>query len=141
MPEHNNNKSLIIVGILLICLIISIIVIPKTIVIFSKASSNSTSTAALDNSYLFASPIQAKADGQEKVRVTIFILDGRGLGVSNKAVSLNLPQTLINIHVQPITDEAGKAIFDLSSTTQGTFNISATTNNQDIPQKLRIVFY
>lgn len=141
MPEPNHNKSLIIVGILLICLIFSIILIPKTLVIFSKASGSSSNAAALENSYLFASPIQAKADGQEKVRVTVFILDGRGLGISNRTVTLNLPQTLINEHIQPITDESGKAIFDLSSTTQGTFNISATTNNQDIPQKLRIVFY
>lgn len=141
MPEHNSNKPLIIVGVLLICLIITIILIPKTIVVFSKANSNSSSTTALENSYLFASPIQAKADGQEKIRVTVFILDGRGLGVSNRTVTLNLPQTITNVHVQPITDEAGKAIFDLSSATQGTFNISAFTDNKEIPQKLRIVFY
>ena len=141
MPEHNSNKPLIIVGVLLICLIITIILIPKTIVVFSKANSNSSAATALENSYLFASPIQAKADGQEKIRVTVFILDGRGLGVSNRTVTLNLPQTITNVHVQPITDEAGKAIFDLSSATQGTFNISAFTDNKEIPQKLRVVFY
>lgn len=141
MPEHNNNKPLIIVGILLICLIISIILIPKTLVLFSKASSNSSSTATLENSYLFASPIQAKADGQEKIRVSVFILDGQGLGVSNRTVTLNIPQTITNLHVQPITDESGKAIFDISSVTQGTFTISATTDNKELPQKLRVVFY
>ena len=141
MPERNNNKSLIIVGFLLICVIISIILIPRTLVIFSKASSSSSSTAVLENSYLFASPVQAKADGQEKIRVSVFILDGRGLGVSNRTVTLNLPQTIINDHIQPITDDSGKAIFDISSVTQGTFSFTASTSNQELPQKLKVVFY
>lgn len=141
MSEPNNNKSLIIVGILLICLIITIILIPKNLVLFSKATSSSSSTVTLENSYLFASPIQAKADGQEKIRITVFILDGRGLGVSNRTVALNLPQHFVNVHIQPITDESGKAIFDISSINQGTFNISALADNKELPQKLRVVFY
>ena len=140
MPQHN-NRSLIIVGILLICLIITIILIPKNLIFFSKANSSSSSLVTLENSYLFASPIQAKADGQEKIRVTVFILDGRGLGVSNRTVTLNLPQHFINTHVQSITDESGKAIFDISSATQGTYNISALADNKELPQKLRVVFY
>lgn len=141
MSEPSNNRSLIIIGILLICLIITIILIPKNIVFFSKATSSNNPITTLENSYLFASPVQAKADGQEKIRITVFVLDGRGLGVSNRTVTLNLPQHLTSIHVQSITDESGKAIFDLSSVNKGTFNISALADNKELPQKLRVVFY
>lgn len=141
MSEPSNNRSLIIIGILLICLIITIILIPKNIVFFSKATSSNNAIVTLENSYLFASPIQAKADGLERIRITVFILDNRGLGVSNRIVTLNLPQHLINVRVQPITDESGKAIFDLLSSTPGSYDISAITDNRELPQKLRVVFY
>jgi hypothetical protein len=140
-PTKTSAKSILIVAVLLICLIISIVFIPKTITFFSKATSTSSNSVTLENSYLFASPVQAQADGQEKIRVSVFLLDGRGLGISNKTVSLSLPSKITSIQIQPITDESGKAIFDLLSNTQGTFNISATVNNQEIPQKLKIVFY
>lgn len=140
MSETNTNRPLIIIGLIIICLIITLILIPKNFVFFSKTTTTNQTTT-LENSYLFASPVQAKADNQEKIRVVVLVLDGRGLGVANQTVTLKLPQHFTSIRVQSITDESGKAIFDISSLNQGTYDLSAQSNNKEIPQKLRVVFY
>ena len=82
----------------------------------------------------------AKADGQEKIRLTIFLLDSRGLGVINKKVTINAPSSLQLINIQAVTDDTGKAIFDSTSSTVTTYQISASTDNQVLPQKVKITF-
>lgn len=134
-------KAAFIALLLLLILIITLYFLPKTIVIFSRANSTSSNIYSLDNSYLFASPIQAKANNADKVRITAFILDSRGLGVSNRQVSLHISDDLNNNHVQAITDSNGKAIFDISTSKPGTYEISALTDNEKIPQQVKVVFY
>jgi len=126
--------------ILIIALIASVSLVLKTTIFGSKAAIVNSSVV-LENSYLFASPIQAKADGQEKVRVTVFLLDGRGLGVPNQTVILNAPSQVTLKESQNITDTSGKAIFDLSSSVIKTFNISAQVGNKVLPQQVKVVFY
>jgi len=126
--------------ILIIALIASVSLALKTTIFGSKAATVSSSVV-LENSYLFASPIQAKADGQEKVRITVFLLDGRGLGVPNQTVILNTPSQVTVKESQNITDTSGKAIFDLSSSIIKTFNISAQVGNKVLPQQVKVVFY
>jgi len=126
--------------ILIIALIASVSLVLKTTIFGSKAATVSSSVV-LENSYLFASPIQAKADGQEKVRITVFLLDGRGLGVPNQTVILNTPSQVTVKESQNITDTSGKAIFDLSSSIIKTFNISAQVGNKVLPQQVKVVFY
>jgi hypothetical protein len=134
-------KYLIIIGFLSIALIASIFVVVRTTTTYQRAAGSSSGSTVLENSYLFASPIQAKADGQEKIRLTVFLLDGRGLGVANQTVTLKLPSTVSLINQQEITDQSGKAIFDISSSVAQTINVTATTGNLTLPQKVRIVFY
>ena len=135
------NKYLIIIIILSLALIASVFLVVKTTSFYQRAASSSSSTAILENSYLFASPLQAKADGQEQVRVTVFLLDGRGLGVANQTVTLDLPSTITIRNSQDITDENGKASFDLSSNQKQITTISAKNNNLTLPQKIRVTFY
>lgn len=113
----------------------------RTTVFFGKATSSNSSPIVLENSYLFASPIQAKADGKEKIRITAFLLDGQGLGISNLKVSLQLPQNVSVLAIQSVTDDTGKAVFDLSSSVAKQLDIAAQVNNKTIPQKVKIVFY
>lgn len=136
-----SKRYLIIFIILIIALIGSVTLVLKTTVFGSKASNVRTSSVVLENSYLFASPIQAKADGLEKVRLTVFLLDGRGLGVANQTVTINVSPLVTVQQSQNITDESGKAIFDLSSSTIKTFNVSAQVGNKILPQQVKIVFY
>lgn len=134
-------KYLIIIGFLSVALIASLFVVVRTTTTYQRASGSSSDSTVLENSYLFASPLQAKADGKEMVRVTVFLLDGRGLGVGNQTVNLKLPNSVTVNNQQEITDQSGKAIFDISSVTAQTINITATTNNLTLPQKVRVVFY
>lgn len=111
----------------------------KTTGFSPKASTQSE--IALENSYLFASPLQAKADGQEKIRITVYILDGKGLGISNQNISLNNTSYITIENIQSTTDSYGKAIFDLSSTTVGQQKIQAKTGKSNIPQAVTVTFY
>ncbi len=138
-------KSLLFIIFFLIALISSLTLVFRTTVFFGRASSGSnlTSTTVFSpsNSYLFASPLQAKADGQETIRLTVFLLDSRGLGLANQKVEIVRSQIVNVLDIQPVTDDTGKAVFDLSSPTPGQYPVSAISNNQEISQKLKIVFY
>lgn len=100
-----------------------------------------------ENSYVFASPLTAKADGQDKIRVTIFALDGQGKGSPNKVVTLNCKeQTLcqnagmVFSSVQPNTDSLGQAIFDVSSPMAGKYELQASVTGLQIPQTVSVIF-
>ena len=135
------NKYIIIIVFLCLALIGSLFLVLRTTAFFGKAATVNISSVALENSYLFASPLQAKADGKEQIRITVYLLDGRGIGVPSQKVHLKLPSTITVNEVQPESDESGKTIFDLSSGTKTSINISAITNNQELPQKAKITFY
>lgn len=136
-----NKKYLFIIIFLLIALIASVFLVLKTTVFTKKAITGNQSSVVLENSYLFVSPLQAKADNKEKMRLTVFILDGRGLGVPNQTVNLSTSAKISITEVQKNTDESGKAVFDLSSNIPGQFDVSAQTKNGTIPQQVKVVFY
>lgn len=118
----------------------SIFLVNQTTIISKRASTSSTNVA-LENSYLFASPLQAKADSLEQIRLTVFLLDGRGLGVANQLVNLEIPSSVRVTKSQETTDQTGKAVFDLISSTPQTINISASVATHLLPQKVKIIFY
>lgn len=95
---------------------------------------------ALGNSYLFASPLSAQADGQEKIRVTVFLLDSQGKGVSGKAVFLGQNEKLQIKSIQAVTDNLGRALFDISAFTSADYLIEAKVDNQVLPQRVKLNF-
>jgi len=135
-----NRKFLIPLILLPLTILIVALLIYRPLIFLNRASSPS-STPITANSYLFASPVTAKADSQQSIRITVFILDGQGLGVANQTVSLSLPASLSQKPLQPQTDQYGKATFDLTSSVVGKFLISASVNGNNLPQSLNIVFY
>lgn len=106
-----------------------------------KASSfNTAKSISITNSYVFASPVRASAMG-DLIRVTVFVLDGEGNGLYDQKVSLKADsQDLIIKEVQSLTDETGKAIFDLSSDRAGTFTIDTLANGIQLPQSLKVIY-
>jgi len=136
-----NKKYLLIIAFLSLALIASLFLVLKTTIFVKKASNSNQSTVVLENSYIFVSPLQAKADNKEKMRLTVFILDGRGLGVPNQIVDLSTSVKISITEVQKNTDESGKAVFDLSSNIPGQFNITAKTQSGTLPQQVKVVFY
>ncbi|MFA5532367.1 MAG: Ig-like domain-containing protein [Candidatus Shapirobacteria bacterium] len=137
-----NKKYLLIIIILSLALIASVFLVVRVTSTYNKAATTSSKNPiVLENSYLFASPLQAKADGKEQIRLTVFLLDGRGLGVANQSVTIDIPQTISINNSQEITDENGKAIFDLSSPVAQTISITAKSNGLSLPQKVKLIFY
>lgn len=92
------------------------------------------------NSYLFASPLEAKADGQEKIRATVFILDDQGLGVAGKPVFLGEDERLEVLAIQAVTDDLGRAIFDISASQPSEYLIEARVENKTLPQRVKLSF-
>lgn len=98
------------------------------------------------NSYVFLSPVAVKAPN-EKIRLTVFALDGQGRGIVQKRalVACKEPDTCQSLgvvfnDVQPNTDNIGQAIFDISAKEAGKIEIQTTVNNVKLPQTVTAVF-
>jgi len=106
----------------------------------SRASMNQTSFS-VENSYVFLTPLKAKADGKQRIRVSVFILNSQGLGVIGKKVILGLDPSIKLDAVQETTDSLGKAIFDLSTTNAGEYYLEVSVDETKLTQKTHLAFY
>ncbi len=95
---------------------------------------------SLENSYIFASPLLASANGVEKIRITIFALDSQGIGVPDKSVQIGRTPNLSLESVQSVTDRVGKAVFDVSSPVAAEYLIEVQIDGKTLPQKLKVIF-
>lgn len=122
-------------------LIISILITSGRTSFFGLASiSSSDSNISHENSYIFASPLQVQAGGKQQIRVTVFILNSEGLGVSGQTVSLVNDSGLSINAIQPVTDNYGKAIFDISAAASGDYKVMAKAGSTTLPQSIIVAF-
>ncbi len=105
----------------------------------SRASMNQVDISA-DNSYVFVAPLVAKADGQQKERITVFVLNSQGVGVYGKKVVLTNNAGVIATEVQPTTDQTGKAVFDYASSLAGDYYLEVRVDSITLPQKAHLSF-
>ncbi|OGM12056.1 hypothetical protein A2W13_00035 [Candidatus Woesebacteria bacterium RBG_16_36_11] len=143
--ERERSKTPYIVAIIILILIllgfgISIYSVRQRTTITGRAYEQATGNVELTNSYMFASPLTAKADGLERIRMTVFVLDSQGRGVTGKEVILGNQDFLKIESIQGKTDETGKAVFDITSNKVGLFIIEASIDNKALPQKVSIIF-
>lgn len=94
-----------------------------------------------DNSYVFGSPLRARANSDEKIRVTVFVLNNQGLGVQGRRVVLQNQPNLAIETVQGLTDEFGKAVFDVEAVKAGEYSGQILVDGQQLPQSVRLSFY
>lgn len=135
------NKSILFVIILLVVLVgfVSVFGLYEVKFFNSRASVISTSFS-VDNSYVFTTPLQTRADGQEKIRLTVFILNNQGLGVPGKKVFVS-PDSALNIEtIQGLTDDFGKAYFDISSNKVGEYYLDIKADDTALNQKAHLSF-
>lgn len=128
--------------ILIMVLFVSVYVVRQRTNLFSSAREvnyTEVSSPSLANSYLFASPLSAATNG-EKIRISVFILDGRGMGLAGKLVLLGQNENLKIEAIQPTTDYLGKAIFDISSLSPGLYYLEASVDGQVLPQRVTVAF-
>jgi len=96
---------------------------------------------SIDNSYIFLTPLRANANGQEKIRLTVFVLDDRGLGVAGKKVFLEPHQALNIDYIQTVTDNFGKAYFDIRSSQKGEYYLKIKVDDIELKQAAHLIFY
>lgn len=144
--EVKKDKNYIwpVVIILILLLIMGLVIYYLKFAVFltPKADGpNLTNSISVNNSYIFASPVRASVDG-DLIRVTVFLLDETGYGVFDKEVKLsNTNSSIVVNNVQSLTDDTGKAIFDISGKSAGTYFLEATVENITLPQRVKMVFY
>lgn len=117
-----NNKVLfsaigIVIG-LVVLFFLGTSVIPKTLNTLVKA--DTIQTVSAKDSLLVGQKMMAKADGQEKCVVNVFVLDKTGKGIKSKLVQLSGLGEL-----ESVTDADGKALFELTSTEARQYELSA----------------
>src|SRR3989338_1283099 len=98
-------------------------------------------TFSIENSYVFISPLRAKADNQEKIRLTVFVLNDQGLGVQGKKVTINTANQLNIEVIQVLTDSVGKAVFDITSANVGQFYLKVLIEDKALLQEPQLSFY
>jgi len=107
---------------------------------FTGRASVSQASFSIDNSYIFSTPSQARANGQEKIRLTIFILNNQGLGVMGKKIFIGTDPALNIEAIQGLTDGYGKAYFDISSTKPAEYFLEIKADDTVLKSKAHIIF-
>lgn len=108
---------------------------------FVGRASTFRNTFSLENSYVFLSPLRAKADNEEKIRLTVFVLNDQGLGVQGKNVAINSVEGLSIQTIQGLTDTFGKAVFDITSNKQGEYYLVIKVEGKKLNQEPQLSFY
>jgi len=107
---------------------------------FSGRASVSQASFSIDNSYVFTTPLQAKAGGEEKIRLTVILLNDQGLGVMGKQVFVGTDQALNIETIQGLSDNFGKAYFDISSDKAGEYYLEIKADDKALNQKAHLSF-
>lgn len=94
-------------------------VIPKALVTLTKAST--VQKVSVKNSLIIGQKMLAKADGQDKCIVNVFVLDSEGKGIVGRSVQLSGLGSL-----DAVTDSLGKTTFELTSTTAQQYELTAS---------------
>lgn len=108
---------------------------------FRTKADVSQASFSVDNSYVFISPLRAPANNREKIRLTVFLLDNQGLGVMGKSVVLAIDPKLNIENVQSVTDQTGKAVFDISSSARREYYLDVKVDDKLLNQKAHLSFY
>lgn len=141
--EEQRKKRRSLMPVLVVAIVL-IIVSGAVFLVRSQTVFQGTASRALvyspANSYIFGSPLTAKANGQEKIKVSVFLLNDQGLGVEGKTLEL-IADTGVTIEKsQPQTDATGQAIFYLTSPSAGRYQVRAQSEGQPLPQTLTVNF-
>lgn len=139
-----NRHNLLIalgIGLSVITVLIAFFLARQRVSFFSSAQTSSSPVMVSgENSYIFVSPISAFADGISTIRVTVFMLNNQGLGVAKQTVNLKTSDSLTVKQVEPKTDDYGRAIFDVISSTPGNYTLSAETAGLTLSHTVSISF-
>ena len=88
---------------------------------------------------MLTSKLEAVANGQDLVILSVFVRNDKGVALDNKAVIISTNHGTLN-RTQTVSDTIGKAEFQLLATTPGLAEISVLIEGQTLPKPLSIRF-
>lgn len=137
---ENKKKLPVKMGLIVLGLAItgylSVFMVPRMLVTMSKAAP--ATKVSISSSYVLGEKMLAKADGDDKCVVNVFVLDSSGKGVIGKSVVLEGIKD-IKPDVSK-TNSDGKVTFKLGSTTEGQFPITAMVEGVALPRTVTVTF-
>lgn len=113
-------------------------VVPSVLVTLTKAAP--ATRVSLQNSLVIGDKILAKADGSDSCVINVFLLDTSNKGVVNKRVELDVIAGVTIIPVSAITDSDGKSTFEVTSNTEGQFQLTARAEGVSLPRGITVTF-
>lgn len=132
--------SLLIIVILLTSVVLTVYYMRQKLYLTTNAQYTGSTRVSLSDSYVFASPVRAKAGG-DLIRVTAFILDENGHGIGDKQVEIVNDNNSIDIkNAQNVTDDVGKAFFDLSANIPITAVLNIEVDGYLLNQSIKVKF-
>lgn len=135
-----NIKLLIIVfcGILGVGSIVYIVssVVPKTLVTLSKASSSGK--LSINHSFPLGEVVAVDSNGVDKCIVNVFLMDKDSRPVTGESVKLLGAENIKQVN--EASDSNGKVAFEITSTTKGQFELTASVEGVPLPKKVKVTF-
>ena len=110
--------------------------VPRMLVTLTKAAAGSK--VSISNSRVIGETILAKADGNDKCVVDVFVMDASDKGVPGKRVSLEGIETVTP--EQGLSDSSGKVSFSMTSMSEGQYTISAMVEGVTMPKTIKVTF-
>lgn len=77
----------------------------------------------------------ARADGEDKCVVDVFVIDTQGKGIKGKTVQMKGLGAL-----SATTDDAGKAVFELKTDEIGQYDLTASVNGLTVAKMVKVIF-
>ena len=111
-------------------------VIPRILVTFSKAAP--ATQISINDSYVLGSKILARADGEDKCNVNVFLMDEKRKGVAGKRVELIGAKGVVVI--KDVTDGNGMASFEVTSDEMGQFELTAIAEGVPLNKGITVTF-
>lgn len=112
----------------------------KTFILQSRATNDVISG---DNSLAVSTPTCVAPDGLEITRLHVYCLNSQGLGKPNTIVTVSPTDAALDLQIRAIqatTDSTGKATFDITSSTEGLFDLTIFCDDVQVKSNHRVCF-
>ena len=130
--------------VMLVALLVSVIVlflvayslVPRIFVTLTKAAP--ATTVSLTDSYVIGEKILCRADGEDKCKVNVFLLDKNGKPVVGKSASMTGDATVDTLN--QLSDKDGKVSFEISSKIEGQVDLQVEHQNVPLGSSVTVTF-
>jgi len=128
---------------ILFALLFLLAVVSMTLLYFEAGARSKVkaSDVSIENTYCFASPLKARAASDERIRVTCFLLDSQGIGVSGKTFKVLASGNILIQYQEAVSNSLGKVSADVSSNEIGEYALSFVLDGRVSKQTLTVAFY